>query len=133
MNKTRKLQSFEDDESQAQYLGFKPVLVNFTGNNMTIQLMFNKFENVSSTNFGEDVLRIKIKTFKYFVSESGKTLDRHALLNNLTTIYKSLPTMTADRKTGETIKDTMKKVKLFVNSALTSNAVLSPVISFAMQ
>ena len=40
--------------------------------------------------------------------------------------------MTADKKTGAIIKDTMQNVKVLVNSALTSNAVLSPVVSFAM-
>ena len=48
-------------------------------------------------------------------------------------MFKSLPTMTADQKTGEAIKDTMQNVKMLVNSALTSNAVMSPVVSFAMQ
>ena len=50
---SRLLIAFEDEEeSQAQFLGFHPQLVNFTSTNMTVLLQFNKFENVSATNFG---------------------------------------------------------------------------------
>ena len=64
------LEQFEDEEiKEALFLGFKPVFVNFTENKMKIQLKFNKFENVSSTNFGEDILQINIKSFKYFVDK----------------------------------------------------------------
>ena len=86
-----------EEIKEALYLGFKPVLVNFTSSNMKIQLKFKSFENVSSTNFGEDSLQIKIKTFKFFINEkTGQPFDKSALFNNVTTITKSLPTMSAD-------------------------------------
>ena len=100
----RNLQQADFDDEEAQYLSFKPVKLNFTKNILQLGLKFGKFENVSCTNFGKDSLIIEIKTFKYFVTESGQRFNRFSLVNNSTMQVLPLPTMTANRASGEALQ-----------------------------